>query len=203
MRHGRLPWFLPDELAGEARTLYEQITSGPRARGPQAFPLVDERGHLNGPFNALLAAPEVGTTLQALGTRIRYAGKLDDRAREIAILELAVLRRSEFEWYAHARVGRHAGLDASEITALRNAIDAPSFNDQERLVRAIVRDLVHLRDIPEARYREAETSLGASLLVELVTLVGYYDLLALSLRVFRTPLPDGTEPVFGPEPGTL
>jgi hypothetical protein len=32
-----------------------------------------------------------------------------------------------------------------------------------------------------------------------VVLVGYYDLLALSLRVFRTPLPAGEESPFGLE----
>jgi hypothetical protein len=32
--------------------------------------------------------------------------------------------------------------------------------------------------------------------MDLIALVGYYDLLALSLRVWRTPLPDGAEAPF-------
>ena len=42
----------------------------------------------------------------------------DESEREIAILEGAALRRADFEWYAHARVGRNAGLTDEELDAL-------------------------------------------------------------------------------------
>jgi 4-carboxymuconolactone decarboxylase len=50
----------PDELDPAQRELYETITGGPRAAGPSPFALVDAAGRLNGPFNAMLLAPELG-----------------------------------------------------------------------------------------------------------------------------------------------
>ena len=64
--HGRLHWFAPDELDAAQRALYDVITGGARANGPRAFALTDERGRLNGPFNAMLLSPDVGATLQEL-----------------------------------------------------------------------------------------------------------------------------------------
>lgn len=198
MKRGRLDWYEPHELDGHARQLYDRITGGPRARGPQALPLTDDAGRLEGPFNALLVSPEIGTAVQELGTAIRYRGALSDRAREIAILEVAALHRSEFEWYAHERLGRRAGLTGAEIAALRDGVAAPSFDRVESLVRTVVRALVRERDLDDASYHDASDVLGNALLMELVALVGYYELLALNLRVWRTPLPDGAEPVFAP-----
>ena len=42
------------QLGPEARRLYDAITQGPRASGPQHFALTREDGGLNGPFNAFL-----------------------------------------------------------------------------------------------------------------------------------------------------
>ena len=194
--HGRLPWFAPHELDASARALYDRITGGPRAHGPQAFALADDGGRLHGPFNAMLVSPEVGTAMQELGAAIRYKSGLTGRAREIAILELSALRRSSFEWYAHERVGKQSGLTDAEIAALHDGAAAPTFDATESLVRELVRALVRERDLDDITFAVAEKALGERALMDMIALVGYYDLLALSLRVWRTPLPAGTEPPF-------
>ena len=194
--HGRLPWLAPDELDAGARALYDRIAGGPRAQGPQAFSLTDEAGRLHGPFNAMLVSPDVGSALQELGSAIRYKSGLTPRAREIAILELSVLRRSVFEWYAHERVGKQAGLSDAEITALRDGGPAPTFDATESLVRELVRTLARERDLDESAFAAAVSALGERVLMDLIALVGYYDLLALSLRGWRTPLPAGAEAPF-------
>ncbi|SEG91942.1 4-carboxymuconolactone decarboxylase [Thermomonospora echinospora] len=195
-RHGRLPWYDPADLDDARRAVHDEIAGGPRAAGPQAFRLTGPGGRLEGPFNAMLIAPGVGGPLQRLGAAIRYATGLPDRWREIAILEVAVARRSDFEWYAHERVGRAAGLTDDELAALRTGHDAPDLDDAERTVRQVCRALLTERDLDDVLYERAITDLGLERLYELVVLVGYYDTLALSLRVFRTPLPDGEPPVF-------
>ena len=194
--HGRLPWLAPQDLDPGARELYERILGGPRTQVPRAFPLTDDAGRLNGPFNAMLLTPEVGSALQELGAAIRYRSSLSSRAREIAILEVSVLRHSSFEWYAHVRVGEQAGLTNDEIAALRDGHPAPTFDPTESLVRDLVATLIRDRDLDDATFTSASQHLGNRALMELIALVGYYDLLALSLRVWRTPLPAGAEAPF-------
>jgi alkylhydroperoxidase family enzyme len=196
MKHGRLPWLEPRDLDAAQRALYDRIIGGPRAAGPQAFPLTDEAGRLHGPFNALLVSPEIGDALQGLGAAIRYASALAAREREIAILEVAVLRRSEFEWFAHERVGRACGLTDAELRALLRGEVAATFSARETLVRRIAHDALVERALAADLHAHAEHVLGARALMDCISLVGYYDLLALTLRVYATPLPAGVAPVF-------
>jgi alkylhydroperoxidase family enzyme len=176
--------------------VYAAIAGGPRAAGPQAFRLLDDAGRLEGPFNAMLLAPGVGLAVQALGAAVRYETTLSDRCREIAILALAAARRCEFEWYAHERVGRLVGLTDDEMKAIRTGQPPGFASATEVTTYDTVVVLVANGDLDDDQFARAGDVLGLAQLGELVTLVGYYDLLALSLRIFRTALPDGAQPVF-------
>src|ERR1700682_1247377 len=106
----RLAKLLPDLLDEEQKRLYEAITAGPRADGRQSFQLVDGAGALEGPFNAMLLRPALGSALQALGAAVRYQGTLPGRTRELAILVVAAAWESGFEQHAHEAAGRLLGL---------------------------------------------------------------------------------------------
>lgn len=177
----------PRHLSGAQRDVYERITTSPRAGANRARPLTDDNGRLLGPFNAILFSPEVGGALQELGTAIRYRGTLPPRLREIAILEVARGRRCGTEWHAHAHAGRLVGISDEELAAIASGTDAPTFDHGERLARHIVAQLITDRDLDDRTVEDAGHQLGLATVNELVMLVGYYDLLALSLRVWRTP----------------
>ncbi|MGQ4599818.1 carboxymuconolactone decarboxylase family protein [Nocardia sp. R6R-6] len=189
--HGRLFWPTREELDEERRAVYDKIVGGPRSAGPATFQLTDAQGRLEGPFNAMLVNPSVGDALQELGAAIRYRTQLTAREREIAILTIAVLRRSDFEWYAHERVGRKAGLTEEELDALREDQAPPTLSAQEAIVRTVTARLLLDRDIPDDLYASALDQLGVDTLADLITLTGYYDLLSMMLRSWRTPLPHG------------
>lgn len=174
----------PADLDAGRRALYDAVAGGRRAQGPQAFPLVDPDGALRGPFNAFLLSPAVGGPLQELGAAVRYGTAFGDRAREIAVLVVASVQGSAFERAAHEAVGRVAGLCDPELEALRDSrFDA--FTGVEELVARTTHRLATAGDLDDAGYAEAVAGLGEAGLFELTTLVGYYALLALQLRVFR------------------
>lgn len=191
MNHGRLSWLEPNQLDDRQRSLYEDITGGPRASSTRAFSMTDDRGRFHGPFNAMLFEPEVCDAAQRLGAAVRYASRLDPRSREIAILEVARHRRSNFEFYSHRALARTVGLSQEEIASLRGGEPNASFSSPERLVREVVRALCEDRDLTDDLYRRAVEELSEAVVVDLVVLVGFYDYTALSLQVFRVPLPAG------------
>jgi 4-carboxymuconolactone decarboxylase len=190
MTQPRLAKLDPAGLDDLQREVYDAVAGGPRAEGPQLFRLVDDDGGLEGPFNAFLLQPRLGLALQAVGSAVRYQTSLADRAREIAILVVAVHRDSAFEWHAHEAVGRHVGLADSELESLRrHDYDALSEED-ERLVARATHQLLETGDLDDDTYATVIQTLGQAQLFELLTLVGYYDALALQLRVFRVGVPD-------------
>ncbi len=163
-----------------------------------------------GPFNAMLVNPAVGDALQQLGTAIRYRTELPARAREVAILVVAAHRRSDFEWRSHAPLALAAGLTDQDLAAICREEDpvdstapaspiAPAsrtLSTADDVVRRIVRSLLVDRDLDDALFAQATDQLGLGCVVELISLVGYYDGLALSMRALRVGLPAGAEPAF-------
>ncbi|REF01139.1 carboxymuconolactone decarboxylase family protein [Thermomonospora umbrina] len=190
-RAERLPPLSPRTLSEAQREVYDAITSGPRAADPPVFRAVDDDGRLLGPFNAMLYSPAVGLPLQDLGEALRFRTGFTGREREIAVLTVAAHWRSDYEWYAHERVGRRAGLTDAEADALRRGDDPVLADARERVVHAVAHDLVAHGDLGDALYAEASATLGRAALVELVTLVGHYGALALQMRVFRVGVPAG------------
>jgi len=184
----RLAKLLPGALDAAQRGVYDAISGGRRAQGPQLFRLVDDNGGLEGPFNAFLLQPRLGGALQAVGAAVRYETSLSDRAREIAILVVSVHWDSGFERYAHEAVGRHVGLTDEEFAALRER-RYDVLPEGEQVVARTAGLLTADGDLDDTAYDEAVAALGQDGLFELLTLVGYYAALALQLRVFRVGLP--------------
>ena len=189
----RLPPLSPQQFDDAQRALYDSVVGSPRAGSPGRAPLRDEQGRLNGPFNALLYSPRIGQAVQELGTVVRYGSALTSRAREIAILEVARHAESAYEWSTHVTAGLAAGLTADEISRIEAGTDAGTLDPGESAVRSVVRSLLATGDLPDRLYASAEGTLGEALIVELVVLVGYYQLLAMLLRVARVSAPGGAD----------
>jgi alkylhydroperoxidase family enzyme len=196
-RQGMIAWPAPDDLDDRQRTVYDAIAGGPRSKRPRSFPLADEVGRLYGPFNAMVISPAVGMPLQQLGAAIRYASGLSDRLREMIILRVAVLRRSDFEWQAHVGPAAAADVQAGELDLVTTGAFG-ELGEPEASVLGLVDHLVRDRGAPEELVAHIAELIGEPALIEVVVTVGYYDLLALSMATLRVPLPPGADPIFTP-----
>ena len=186
----RIPRFDPAEMTDEQREIYDRFTAGRRARPNSPFSLVHPDGGLTGPANAWLLSPPVGRALERLGGTVRFELELGARAREIAILTVAYFRDSPFEVYAHVPAGRSAGLTEDELAALAAGKDPELVAADEIAVRATTTALLERGTLDATEYAAARDVLGERGLFELVTLVGYYQLLATQLAVFDVRPPE-------------
>lgn len=180
----RLTGFRPGDMSEEQAALYRSISGGPRAAGPQLFPLTDSEGRLRGPFNAMLLSPPVGAALQAVGAAVRYRSSLSDRVREMAVLLVAAHWGSAFEREAHESVGRACGLTEEELDSLRSGVLPEVTDPDETAALRTTASLLRSGNLDDDEYRTAVSAIGERGLFELTTLVGYYSTLALQLRVF-------------------
>jgi 4-carboxymuconolactone decarboxylase len=171
-------------MSADQKNLYTSITGGPRAQGPQHFALVRSDGSLTGPFNALLQSPRLGHAVQGLGAAVRYDSSLSARIREMAILIVAAHWESAFEQHAHEAVGRAIGLTEAEIAVIREG-GIPPLDDETELASARLVHAAARGDVDDALWSSLDGVIDDPTRFELVTLVGYYALLALQLRIFR------------------
>jgi alkylhydroperoxidase family enzyme len=191
----RLEQLTLDTLEPDQQALYDEIAGSSRGstltgRTP------DQDGRLQGPFNAMLHYPEVGHPVQALGATLRFRGLLSARARELVILVVAAFWESEFEWWAHVRIGKQIGLTDDEIDAVRTSGPLELDDPVEQSAVDVARAATSRGDLDDEEYVRAQDALGDRMLIEVLTLVGYYGLLALQMRVHRVPLPEGAETSF-------
>jgi 4-carboxymuconolactone decarboxylase len=196
VRHGRLPWYHPDDLDPDQRQFYEKVVTSPRANAARPTPLVDEEGRLNGPFNAMLTNPTIGDAVQAVGNSLRFSGKLPRSTFEGIVLMVSVDRRAPYEWYAHAPLALRAGLDQEVLTALREGRDDQLRDALSVDVIQLVRDTLAHQQPSEATIRAVEAEHGAAGVTEIVVAVGFYDLIATLMRTWDSPLPEGAEDPF-------
>ena len=180
----RQPRLLPADLDRDQAALRARIVGGPRASGPQLFELADDEGALEGPFGGFLLSPPIGDRLQALGAAVRYETSLTDRAREMAILVVAVHWGSTFEREAHEAVGRQCGLTESELMQLREGEELTLTDPAEQACHDLARALV-AGDVDDPTWLAGTSVIGIRAAYELIVLVGYYSTLALQMRVLR------------------
>lgn len=186
----RLPELRHDDLAAAGQAVWDLIV---RTRGSH---VVTDAGGLTGPFNAFLHAPDAGGPLASLGAALRFDSSIGRRLTEVAIITVASHWRAEFEWLAHARLAREAGVPGDVVDAIGRGEEPPFAAADERVVYAAVRELVTTGQLTDAPYFALRDLLGDTGAVELVALCGYYSLISFMLNAFAVPLPAGAEPMW-------
>ncbi len=185
----RLSYVDPAQLTPEQRALYDSIASGPRAKKRKS--LVDEHGHLTGPFNAFLHNPKLGAHWSSIGETLRFHTGIDRRLFELAVLVVAVHWRSGHEWAAHAGLAREQGIEEKNIAAILSG-EHPDFEkSDEAIVYRFAHALVTERRVDTDAYDAARGLLGEAQLLELVNAIAYYVALAAMLNAFDVHPPKG------------
>jgi 4-carboxymuconolactone decarboxylase len=177
----RLPVIPPERLTPAQQALIDSIRSGPRGQATQ----------IRGPFAVFLHSPAYGQLAQQLGGYCRLKTKVPPRLSEFAILLTAKLWRAQYEWYAHVPHAERAGVTQQTIRALRAGRLPKSAPKDERAVYDFVKELYRSKRVGERTYARLHALLGDDGMVELVGILGYYVLIAMSLNVFRMGLPEG------------
>ncbi|MBO0683434.1 MAG: carboxymuconolactone decarboxylase family protein [Candidatus Dormibacteraeota bacterium] len=180
----RLPNLLPEALDPEQRRVYDAIAAGPR-------------GAVQGPLRVWLHSAAFADRAQALGEFCRFGTSLPRRLSELAILVAGGSWQAGFEWAAHAPAAVEAGIDPRAVEAIRTGRTPELPREDEAAVYALAHELIETRQLSESTYRRAAAVLDAAALVELVGVIGYYTLIAMTIKAFEVPLPAGAADPFG------
>ena len=178
----RTPELDTSALNPEQQRVFDAISSGPR-------------GRVQGPLKIWLQSAELADKAQALGAFCRYGTSLPARLSELAILVTGAHWQAGFEWWAHAPIAAKAGIDEAAIEAIRRG-DTPAMAlADEKTVYGFAHELVTKRRVSDATYAAAISVLGQKAVVELVGILGYYTLIAMTIVAFDVALPeDATDP---------
>jgi 4-carboxymuconolactone decarboxylase len=167
----RLPHFDVATATGEQKAVLDEILSGPR-------------GNLNGPFLGWIHSPELAQHAQRLGAFCRYRTGLPLRLSELAILVTAARWQAQAEWYIHYPIALQAGVREEDAQALLRG-EHPAFVDaDDALIYAFASELYDTKRVSDATCAQTVERFGHPVTINLVALLGYYALVAMTLNVF-------------------
>ena len=155
--------------------------------------LAGDRKNLGGPFNVLLRSPEMGDLAQAFGAQARFHSSLPPRLNELAICITARLWTVQFEWNAHRRAAAQAGLSEDIIQAIATGKRPAKMAADETAVYNFAVELLKNHSVSDGTFAAAKNTLGEKGVVDMIAVMGYYQLVGMLLDADRYPLPAGTE----------
>jgi len=148
-------------------------------------------------LGVILQHPALAKAFLTFNNHVATGSTVSKRVRELLILRISWLRRSEYEFVQHLVLARNAGLSEAEIERIQFGPDAPGWDP-------IDADLVRCADelhadarITEPTWTRLSEHFSTAQLIDILFAVGCYDLLA---KVFKTlgaqlePGVDGLEP---------
>ena len=146
----RLPYLEADQVAPEYRDMLKRNTNL---------------------HKLLVNSPDMARAFNGIGGYIRFKSRLDPRLRELAILQVGWLEKSEYEFTHHVKIGKEFGVTDADIEALMAETEGKP-SGLEPLARAILkgaREMVRelamseadLRRNQEAAFRRAHDRSGA------------------------------------------
>lgn len=170
---------------------------------PEVRPLADDilkvsSAALGGPYNALLRSPEMARRAFDFLDYLRFKTSVNKRLNELAILIQARISNAQYEWWAHERIARQAGLSDAVMHDLQQCQRPTEMQADERLVYDFCVQLSLNHRVPDALWQEAIDTLGEQAVVDLTVLSGTYVMVSMLLNATQVGIPGGA-----PEPLTV
>ena len=144
-------------------------------------------------FQVLLNHPRLACAVNDLLAIMLWRGTLDSRLRELVIMRIGWLTASNYEWTQHWRVAQGLGVSADDLLGVRDWQSYRAFGPAERAVLSATDDVVRDGAVSAQSWLacQRDVSTDPAVLVELVTAIGAWRMVASILHSLQVPLDDG------------
>ena len=149
------------------------------------------RGNLSGPWAVLLRSPELVNRTRPLSDYLRFNSTLPPRLSEFIILITARGWAQQYEWNAHHPLALKGGLNPDVAKAIAEGRRPTKMAEDEEIAYDFCTELDSNHSVSDATYARALSKFGEPGIVDMVSLHGYYTMIAMVLNTARTPLPPG------------
>ena len=179
LSHPRVPPMEPADMTPAIRTMLD-----PRGNGRPVAAV----------YRTFAQHPALYAPRQILSEYIRLGATLSPRVREMLILRIGYLCQSAYEWAAHARAGRAAGLSADDIKRIAAGPDAGWSAGDAAILRAV--DEMYADDVVSERtWKALSASFDQKQLLDVLITAGGYRMVSMALNTLGVPLEPDSEPL--------
>lgn len=160
-----------------------------------AMPSDFQGGHKDGEtdytaLELLLNHPALANAFLSYSHWLLQDNELSARDRELAILRVAVLVNSQYEWTQHVLVAQHEKITDEEIIRVREGANSPGWSDKESVLLSAVDEMVNTAFIGDDTWSELKEYFNTNQLMEIMFTVGSYQMLGTVYNTMGAPLND-------------
>jgi alkylhydroperoxidase family enzyme len=142
-------------------------------------------------FTTMANHPKFMDSWNPFGLYILRESTLPPREREILILRMGWLCRSEYEFGRHRIVGRSVGLTDEEINRIMEGPKAAGWDAFDATLLRATDELYYDAFITDATWNALAKRYNQQQLVDVVATVGLYSLVSMLLNSFGVQLEEG------------
>jgi 4-carboxymuconolactone decarboxylase len=180
----RMPAIPDAQMSPDQKRVMDEIAAGPR-------------GRIGGPFIPLMRSPELMNRLQKVGEYLRFQNTVGLRNSEFAVLIVARHWSQPIEWAIHRPIAEKEGVLPATCDAIAEGRRPDNMTDDETLIYNVLEELRNNRSLSDPTYAQLLKRFGEQGVIDLVAHYGYYSLLAMTMNVARTAVPDNGTAVAG------
>jgi 4-carboxymuconolactone decarboxylase len=163
---------------------YDQMTPEQQA-GYRS--LIETRGRLPGPNKIYVHNPALVKVMGPLGAYFRTGYSLSEREREIAVCTITSKFHSAYPTGAHERAAKAAGLPSDKVEAILSGLPTSFSDKREQVVYEMATCLANARWVSKGLYDRAVEALGHVGITDVITLMGFYASVAMTLAFYDVP----------------
>jgi len=131
---------------------------------------------------------EMDVLRRNVSEHIRDETTLSDRHREMLLLRIGVLCRSEYEWAAHSRIARAVGLTDDELDRIVAGPEQWTDNAVERALLHAADELYRDDFVSDETWAVLAEAFDAPQLLDILTAVGGYRMFSMAINTFGVQL---------------
>ncbi len=167
----RLPTGIPYAVAAK-RTNVRLLGKAPRIPPVEAQP--GARGSGANVFRTFVRNPPADRVRGAINGLVNSRSTLSPRHRELLLMRIGVLCRSEYEYAAHSRIGRQLGMTDADVARIVGGPDSGSGDPIETALLRATDELFENDLISATTWDALAKTLDAKQLVDVLIAVGGY-----------------------------
>ena len=149
--------------------------------------LIETRGRLPGPNKIYVHNPKLAKVMGPLGAHFRTGYSLSDREREIAVCIINSHFHSGYPTGAHERAAKAAGLPDDKVEAILSGLTTSFPDKREQVIYEMATCLASSRWVSNGLYERAVEALGHVGVTDVITLMGFYSSVAMTLAFYDVP----------------
>lgn len=142
-------------------------------------------------LGALANYPPLAKAFLTLNKHVAADSTLAVRERELLILRISWLVKSEYEFVQHVILGRRAGLTEDELVRIQDGPDAKGWSKEDSELLRVADELYADTSISQQTWTQLSARFSNRQIMDMVFLVGCYQVLAMAIKSFNIPLEPG------------